>query len=117
MAEKMVDTKMFMKIVDMSKDKDGKEGKHKICCHFQIEGLPELSSCFMAIEGVKNNLNLPHMGGRVMSTFKKTDKGYETVWESKIMGNWKIKQEYNEDGMTSVSFFLCLFFISSFLSL
>jgi hypothetical protein len=92
-----------MKIVDMSKDKDGKEGKHKICCHFQIEGLPELSSCFMAIEGVKNNLNLPHMGGRVMSTFKKTDKGYETQWESKIMGNWKIKQDFTEEGINSVS--------------
>jgi len=103
MAEKMIDTKMFMKIVDMSKDKDGKEGKHKICCHFQIEGLPELSSCFMAIEGVKNNLNLPHMGGRVMSTFKKTDKGYETQWESKIMGNWKIKQDFTEEGINSVS--------------
>ena len=37
MAEKMVGNKFWMKIRDMAFDKDGKEGKPKICCHFNIE--------------------------------------------------------------------------------
>ena len=38
MADKMIGNKFHMKINDMSMDKDGKEGKPKICCHFNIEG-------------------------------------------------------------------------------
>ena len=33
----MVGNKFWMKIRDMAFDKDGKEGKPKICCHFNIE--------------------------------------------------------------------------------
>lgn len=34
-----------------------------------------------------------------MYTFKKTDKGYDSEFESKMMGTWKIKEEFNEDGI------------------
>ena len=40
-ADKMVGVKMWMKNVDMSRDKDGKEGKHRVCSHFNLEGFPE----------------------------------------------------------------------------
>jgi len=99
MAEKMVGNKFGMKIVDMAMDKDGKEGKPKICCHFNIEGFPEYSTCYIALEGQKNMINFPLFGGRVMYTFKKTDKGYDSEFESKMMGTWKIKEEFTEDGI------------------
>jgi hypothetical protein len=66
MAEKMVGNKFWMKIRDMAFDKDGKEGKPKICCHFNIEGWPEYSACYIALEGQKNMINFPLFGGRVM---------------------------------------------------
>ena len=48
-------------------------------------------------------INFPLFGGRVMYTFKKTDKGYDSEFESKMMGTWKIKEEFNEDGIKWVS--------------
>merc|ERR1711981_616704 len=77
LSDKMVGTKMWFKIIDMSKGKDGKEGKHRVCCHFNIEGFPEYSSCYVATEGEKNMINCPLMGGRAVYTFKKTEKGYD----------------------------------------
>jgi hypothetical protein len=59
MAEKMVGNKFWMKIRDMAFDKDGKEGKPKICCHFNIEGWPEYSACYIALEGQKKYDQLP----------------------------------------------------------
>ena len=38
-----------------------------------------------------------------MYTFKKTDKGYDSEFESKMMGTWKIKEEFTEDGIKWVS--------------
>ena len=48
-------------------------------------------------------INFPLFGGRVMYTFKKTDKGYDSEFESKMMGTWKIKEEFNEEGIKWVS--------------
>lgn len=98
-ADKMVGVKMWMKNVDMSKDKDGKEGKHRVCSHFNLEGFPEYSSCYVATEGEKNMINFPLMGGRAVFTFKKTDKGYESICESKMMGKWETKMEFNDEGI------------------
>merc|ERR1712212_778244 len=98
-ADKMVGVKMWMKNVDMSRDKDGKEGKHRVCSHFNLEGFPEYSSCYVATEGEKNMINFPLMGGRAVFTFKKTDKGYESICESKMMGKWETKMEFNDEGI------------------
>merc|ERR1712038_422159 len=98
-ADKMVGVKMWMKNVDMSRDKDGKEGKHRVCSHFNLEGFPEYSSCYVATEGEKNMINFPLMGGRAVFTFKKTDKGYESICENKMMGKWESKMEFNDEGI------------------
>ena len=63
MAEKMVGNKFWMKIRDMAFDKDGKEGKPKICCHFNIEAQwskinkihPEIHQPFQGGEGFTNH--------------------------------------------------------------
>jgi len=99
LSDKMVGTKMWFKNIDMSKGKDGKEGKHRVCCHFNIEGFPEYSSCYVATEGEKNMINCPLMGGRAVYTFKKTEKGYETMLENKMMGKWETKVEFNDEGI------------------
>jgi len=98
-SDKMVGTKMWFKNIDMSKGKDGKEGKPRVCHHFNIEGFPEYSSCYVATEGEKNMINSPLMGGRAVFTFKKTDKGYETNFENKMMGKWESKMEFNDEGI------------------
>ena len=96
MAEKMVGVKSTMKTVEMDDEK-------KLCCHFTIEGHPELSSCFVAHEGVANNLNLPHMGGKCVVHWNKTGKStYHTDIDSEKMGKWTIDEEYTEDGIKSV---------------
>ena len=43
------------------------------------------------------------MGGRAVFTFKKTDKGYESICESKMMGKWETKMEFNDEGINCVS--------------
>lgn len=90
---------MWLKNIDMSKGKDGKEGKHRVCSHFNLEGFPEYNSCYVATEGEKNMINFPLMGGRAVFTFKKTDKGYESIRESKMMGKWETKMEFNDEGI------------------
>ena len=97
MVEKMVGVKSTMKTVDMGDEK-------KMCCHFSIEGHPELSCCFVAHEGVANNLNLVFWGGKCVVNWNNTGKStYHTVIDSEKMGKWTLDEEYTEDGIKSVS--------------
>jgi len=94
MAEKMIGMKLSMKTVEFA------EGK--LACQMCFEGHPELGSCFLAYEGVANNLNLPHMGGKCVCTFKKTAKGVHNVIESETMGRWEMDEEYTDEGIKTV---------------
>merc|ERR1712223_252608 len=77
MAEKMIGMKLSMKTVEFA------EGK--LACQMCFEGHPELGSCFLAYEGVANNLNLPHMDGKwTKSTLMKELKRSSTKTETSI---------------------------------
>ena len=97
MAEKLVGTKSTMKTVEMGDEK-------KLCCHFSIEGHPEMGTVFVAHEGIPNHVNLPHMGGKCVVHWNKTGKNtYHNIIESEKMGKWIIDEEYTEEGIKSVS--------------
>ncbi len=97
MAEKLIGVKSTMKTVDMGDEK-------KLACHFSIEGHSEMSSCFVAHEGIANKLNLPHMGGKCVVHWNKTGKTtFHSVIDSETMGKWTIDEEYTEEGIKSVS--------------
>jgi len=91
----MLGVKSTMKVVDM--------GSGKMFAHIQIDGHPELGSCSVVQEGIANNVNLPHMGGKCVLTFNSTDKGYKSVIETQNMGTWTMDEEYTEEGIKSVS--------------
>jgi len=94
MSEGMLGVKSTMKVVDM--------GSGKMFAHIQIDGHPELGSCSVVQEGIANNVNLPHMGGKCVLTFNSTDKGYKSVIETQNMGTWTMDEEYTEEGIKSV---------------
>jgi len=90
-ANKMIGIKTTFKNVEFA------EGK--LACHFMFEGHPELNSAFLVYEGVPNKLNLPHMGGPCVCTFKKTPKGIHNVIVSETMGRWEMDEEYTDEGI------------------
>ena len=97
MAEKIIGVKSTMKIVNLGDEK-------KLCILFSIEGHPEMGTCFVAHEGVANNVNLPHFGGKAIVHWNKTGKfTNHNVIESEKMGKWINDEEYTEEGIKSVS--------------
>ena len=97
MAEKMIGVKSTMKIINLGDEKT-------LCILFSIEGHPEMGTCFVAHEGVANNVNLPHMGGKCIVHWNKTGKfTNHNVIESEKMGKWINDEEYTKEGIKSVT--------------
>ena len=97
MAEKIIGVKSTMKIVNLGDEKT-------LCILFSIEGHPEMGTCFVAHEGVANNVNLPHFGGKSIVHWNKTGKfTNHNVIESEKMGKWINDEEYTKEGIKSVT--------------
>ena len=97
MAEKIIGVKSTMKIVNLGDEK-------KLCILFSIEGHPKMGTCFVAHEGVANNVNLPHFGGKSIVHWNKTGKfTNHNVIESEKMGKWINDEEYTKEGIKSVT--------------
>jgi len=83
-----------MKTVDL--------GGKKEFVHIVVDGHPEFNSVFTCQEGIKNNLNIPLFGGKIVFIFNKSEKGYHSIIESEGMGKWEMDEEFTAEGVKSI---------------
>ena len=97
--DSMVGCKVCFKTCDL--------GNGKILAEWKFDKCPEMNSCNIFKEGVKNEVCLPQMGGKCCVTYKKTEKGFESCIESEACGKWDFCEEYCEEGVKIVSLEYC----------
>lgn len=93
--DSMVGCKVCFKTCDL--------GNGKILAEWKFDKCPEMNSCNIFKEGVKNEVCLPQMGGKCCVTWKKTEKGFESCIESEACGKWDFCEEYSEEGVKIIS--------------
>merc|ERR1712018_51397 len=81
MCDKMVGCKMVIHIKELP--------NNKIACQFIVEKFPELNCTTLTTEGVVNHFDAPIYGGKASLTYKRTEKGYQSVVESQTTGKWE----------------------------
>lgn len=95
MCDKMVGCKMVIHIKELP--------NNKIASQFIVEKFPELNCTTLTTEGVVNLVDAPIYGGKASLTYKRTDKGYQSVVESQTTGKWEYDEEYCDAGIKVVS--------------